>query len=166
MLFDAIEFDDRIATADLFYDLAFLLMDLIERDLAAAATIVLNRYLLATARDSDLDALAALPLFLSTRAAIRAKVTAARAAHARDRTEAEQSARDYFALARRLIAPPPPRLVAVGGLSGTGKSVLARALAAHLPPLPGAVVLRSDVERKRCRLAETERCRSGPMAWR
>ena len=148
VLFDAIEFDDRIATADLLYDLAFLLMDLIERDLDAAATIVLNRYLLATARDSDLDALAALPLFLSVRAAIRAKVTAARAAHARDRTEAEQSARDYFALAQRLIAPAAPRLVAVGGLSGTGKSVLARALAADLPPLPGAVVLRSDVERK------------------
>ncbi len=39
-------------------------------------------------------------------------------------------------------------LVAVGGLSGTGKSVLARALAPELGPPPGAVVLRSDVERK------------------
>lgn len=148
VLFDAIEFDDRIATADLLYDLAFLLMDLIERDLPAAATQVLNRYLVVVARERDLDALAALPLFLSVRAAIRAKVTAARAAHARDRSQAEQSARDYFALARRLIDPPKPRLVAVGGLSGSGKSVLARALAACVPPPPGAVVLRSDVERK------------------
>ena len=39
-------------------------------------------------------------------------------------------------------------LVAVGGLSGSGKSLLARALAPHIPPAPGAVVLRSDVERK------------------
>lgn len=148
VLFDALEFDDRIATGDVFYDLAFLLMDLIARDLVGAATIVFNRYLLAAARDSDFDALAALPLFLSVRAAIRAKVTAARAAHARDRVAAERSAGDYFALARRLIEPPPPQLVAVGGLSGTGKSVLARALAAHVPPLPGAVVLRSDSERK------------------
>jgi len=148
VLFDAIEFDDRIATGDVLYDLAFLLMDLIERGLAGAATIVLNRYLATAAREADLDALAALPLFLSVRAAIRAKVTAARAAHARDRAEAEQSARAYFALARTLIEPPKPRLVAVGGLSGTGKSVLARALAGHVPPLPGAVVLRSDVARK------------------
>jgi hypothetical protein len=148
VLFDAIEFDDRIATADVLYDLAFLLMDLIERDLAAAATLVLNRYLAAAARDSDLDALVALPLLLSVRAAIRAKVTAARAAHARDRSQAETCARDYFALARLLIDPPKPQLVAVGGLSGTGKSVLARAVAASVPPLPGAVVLRSDVARK------------------
>jgi predicted kinase len=41
-----------------------------------------------------------------------------------------------------------PRLVAVGGLSGTGKSALAQALAGEVAPDPGAVVLRSDVERK------------------
>src|SRR5262249_56097753 len=46
------------------------------------------------------------------------------------------------------IEPGMPRLVAVGGLSGTGKSALAQALAGELSPDPGAVVLRSDVERK------------------
>jgi aminoglycoside phosphotransferase family enzyme/predicted kinase len=148
LLFDAIEFDPRIATGDVLYDLAFLLMDLIERGLTPAANIVLNRCLNETRRAEDLDALAALPLFLSLRAAIRAKVAAERRKHTGERAATEQSARDYFALAGKLLAPPPPVLVAVGGLSGSGKSLLARALAADIAPAPGAVVLRSDVERK------------------
>ncbi len=147
-LFDAIEFDPNLATGDTFYDLAFLLMDLIERGLNTAANIVLNRYLNETRKREDLDVLAALPLFLSVRAVVRAKVTAARAKYSETPMQVEQSARDYFALAQNLLAPPPPRLVAAGGLSGTGKSWLARTLAPELKPAPGAVVLRSDVERK------------------
>ena len=158
MLFDALEFDDRIATVDVLHDLAFLLMDLIARGLRPAANIVLNRYLAETRRLSDLDALAGLPLFMSIRAAVRAKVTAERLKFARDKNTGERRARDYFALALRLIAPPPPRLIAIGGLSGTGKSVLARGLAPEIAPEPGAVVLRSDVERKALfGVAETER---------
>ena len=158
VLFDAIEFDPKIATGDVLYDLAFLLMDLIERGLRPAANIVLNRYLSETRRTEDLDALAALPLFLSLRAAIRAKVAAERRAQGAERADIEQSARAYFALAGRLLAPPPPRLLAVGGLSGTGKSLLARALAAEILPEPGAVVLRSDAERKALfGLVETDR---------
>jgi len=148
VLFDALEFDDRIATGDVFYDLAFLLMDLIERGLPSAANIVLNRYLTETRRIHDLDALTALPLFMSVRAAIRAKVTAARRRQGVADEEKLRSARTYASLAQRLLAPARPKLIAVGGLSGTGKSRLARALAADLPPPPGAVVLRSDVERK------------------
>jgi predicted kinase len=77
-------------------------------------------------------------------------VTAARLANVEvaARETVRRSAQAYFALAQRLIAPRPPILVAVGGLSGTGKSVLARALAPGLAPPPGAVTLRSDVERK------------------
>ncbi len=158
VLFDAIEFDPAIATGDVLYDLAFLLTDLIERGLPQAANIVLNRYLSETRRAEDLDALAALPLFLSLRAAIRAKVTAARPTQGADRAAVMQSARAYFALAGKLLAPPPPRLLAVGGLSGTGKSLLARALAVQILPEPGAVVLRSDAERKALfSIAETDR---------
>ena len=166
VIFDAIEFDPLLATVDLLYDLAFLLMDLVERKLGGAANVVLNRYLAETGRDADLDGLAALPLFLSLRAAIRAKVTAAkRAAASGDRDKIAASARDYFGLALALIAPPPPVLIAIGGQSGTGKSVLARALAESVPPAPGAVVLRSDVVRKRrFRVAETER--APPLAYR
>jgi len=145
VLFDAIEFDRKLATIDLYYDLAFLLMDLIERDLTPLANIVLNRTIGERNDDRDLDALALLPLFMSLRAAIRAKVTAARPK--RD-ASTEKSARDYFALARRLLKPAKPMLVATGGLSGTGKSLLARALSPEVMPLPGAILLRSDVIRK------------------
>ena len=69
-----------------------------------------------------------------------------------------REAKTYFDLACRLIAPRPPQLIAVGGLSGTGKSVLARGLAPYIMPEPGALVLRSDVERKAMfGIAETEK---------
>jgi hypothetical protein len=150
VLFDAIEFSDIIASGDVLYDLAFLLMDLLERGSGEAANIVLNRYLAENRRIEDLDALAALPFFLSMRAAIRAKVTAGRMERAAEgkRQEIARTARAYFAFALSAIAPPPPRLVAIGGLSGTGKSRLAQSLAADIPPMPGAVVVRSDLERK------------------
>jgi len=150
VLFDAIEFSPLIAAGDVLYDLAFLLMDLVERGLSTAANVVLNRYLAETRRMSDLDAVAALPFFMSLRAAIRANVTASRAAIASepDREEARSGAEKYFALACRLIRPAPPVLIGIGGLSGTGKSQLAATLAPELAPAPGAIVLRSDVERK------------------
>jgi len=150
VLFDAIEFSPLIGSGDVLYDLAFLLMDLIERRLPQPANLVFNRYLTQTRRAEDLDALVALPFFLSMRAAIRAKVTAERRERAEPAQQAAigENARRYFALARRAIAPAPAVMVATGGRSGTGKSALARALAAQLGPLPGAVVLRSDAERK------------------
>jgi len=148
VLFDAIEFDAQIATVDVLYDLAFTLMDLLHHDQQFAANIVLNRYLDATPPE-NLDALSALPLFMSIRAAIRAQVALARLTRPdADRTGILHDARRYFDLARALIHPPAPRLIAVGGLSGTGKSALARALAPDVTPQPGAVVLRSDVIRK------------------
>jgi aminoglycoside phosphotransferase family enzyme/predicted kinase len=150
VLFDAIEFSPLIGSGDVLYDLAFLLMDLIERGLPQPANVAFNRYLAQTRRAEDLDALAALPFYLSMRAAIRAKVTAERRERAAPAEQAEigASARRYFELAVRAIARPPAVLLATGGRSGTGKSALARALAAQLAPMPGAVVLRSDAERK------------------
>lgn len=150
VLFDAIEFDEAIATCDVLYDLAFLLMDLWDRGLCHHANLVLNRYLWATS-EAHLVGLAALPLFLSIRAALRAKIAAA-AATVQGPEKAEASrveARRYFDLARRFLSKAAPRLVAIGGLSGTGKTTLAMALAPSLGMAPGAIVLRSDIERKR-----------------
>lgn len=159
--FDAIEFDPVIASGDVLYDLAFPLMDLIERDLISQANLVMNGYLQASRRDDDYEGLAALPFFMSLRAAIRAKVMAARLANVpeNERPAIARAAARYFALALELLVPgSPPGIIAIGGLSGTGKSVLARTLAQYLAPLPGAIVLRSDVERKSLfSVRETER---------
>jgi aminoglycoside phosphotransferase family enzyme len=72
VLFDAIEFDDKLATIDVLYDLAFLLMDLGKRGLKEHANAVLNAYLDCEGSTGNLVGLAALPLFLSLRAMIRA----------------------------------------------------------------------------------------------
>ena len=151
VLFDAIEFDDRLATIDVLYDLAFLLMDLGKRGLKAHASALLNAYLDADASSGNLLGLAALPLFLSMRAAVRAKVELLRAVLAAPgRVDAvREEARAYFALAQDFLVLARPRLIAVGGLSGSGKSVVARAIAPHIGAFPGAVIVRSDFERKR-----------------
>jgi len=144
-LFDCLEFSDELASVDVLYDLGFLLMDLEHRGFSDFSNLVLNRYLDLTSED---DGLAAMPLFLSSRAAIRAHVTAAameRAAQQKLKPEMAAEARSYLELAARFLRPRPCRLVAIGGLSGTGKSTLAAALAPSL----GARVLRSDVIRKR-----------------
>ena len=150
-LFDAIEFDEQLASIDVLYDLAFLLMDLWRRGTKRHANVVLNRYLAGERGEHDnISGLAALPLFLSCRAAVRAMVILDRLPHIAN-AEVEKSLADlnaYFDLARRFLEPASPRLIAVGGLSGTGKSTLAGALAPYVGAPPGALWLRSDVERK------------------
>lgn len=155
-LFDAIEFDEALAVTDVVYDLAFLLMDLDHRGLRALGDAVLNRYVEET---GDVGGLAALPLFLSARAAVRAKVLAAAGEINPDMAvQADAEARRYLDHAIAALEPPPPRLVAVGGLSGSGKSRLAEGLAPDLGAAPGALVLRSDALRKRLwGVAETDR---------
>lgn len=150
--FDAIEFSDEIATVDTLYDLAFLLMDLDRRAGRAAANRVMNRYLWRRGSIDDARGLAAMPLFLGLRAAIRALVATERAGLAGKGTPeagaALTEAGELFAAAVAYLRPPAPRLVAVGGLSGTGKSTVATALSTAILPAPGAVHLRSDLERK------------------
>jgi hypothetical protein len=126
--FGALEFDPIIASGDLLYDLAFLLMDLLEFDRHAAANQVLNGYYAAARRDADCDGIAALPFFMSLRAAIRAMTTASRLDVTKDATA--QSARRYFELALKLLTPAKPIVLGIGGLSSTGKTVgtIARAI--------------------------------------
>jgi uncharacterized protein len=118
------------------------------RRLPALAAIAFNRYL---DRSGEDDGLPALPLFLSARAGVRAHVlgTLARAARGGDAARAGERAAAYLRLALTLLAPHPPRLIAIGGLSGSGKSSIAQALAGDFLPAPGARIIRSDVVRKR-----------------
>jgi uncharacterized protein len=147
-LFDAIEFNDDLACIDVLYDVAFLLMDLWRRRLPRHANALWNDYLAAT---NELDGIALMPLFLSCRAAVRA-MTSATASHVQSdaaRTEElRQMARDYLAMAEQLLHPPRPSVTAIGGFSGSGKSVLAMSLAPSIGAVPGAIVLRSDEIRK------------------
>lgn len=149
--FDAIEFDDRIATGDVLYDLAFLVMDVWRHGYPAGASRIFNRYLTVHGDAGDLAALEAFPFFLMMRAAIRAKAGAARLRFIdeSERPDAGRDASDAFHHACGFLEPVPARLVAVGGLSGTGKTTIARRLAPALGRAPGAVHLRTDVLRKR-----------------
>jgi hypothetical protein len=154
VLFDAIEFDEKIATVDIFYDLAFLLMDLWHRGLSAHANTLFNAYLCAscaTAPLASLRGLALMPLFLATRADVRAMVTLDRLPYVKgaELRAAKGELKEFFELSNMFLESPPPRLIAVGGLSGTGKSTLAAALAPSIGAVPGALVVRSDIERKR-----------------
>lgn len=146
--FDAVEFNDAISHIDVWYDVAFLLMDLWRRGLRRHANVVLNEYARAT---GDLDGLAVLPLFLACRAAVRAKTSATAATLAAGddaRAALTAAARTYLTLAESLLEPRPACLIAIGGFSGSGKSTQAAILAPALGPVPGAIHLRSDVIRK------------------
>lgn len=148
-LFDAIEFSTGMAEIDVLYDLAFLVMDIDHRGLRPLSSILLNRYLDAT---GDAGGLGAFPLFLSLRAAIRAHVQAAAAQAQSDPNQTralQEEAGGYLTRALTYLEPITPRLIAVGGLSGSGKSRMARQLAPYLGGSPGARIVRTDSTRKR-----------------
>lgn len=144
VLFDCIEFSDLLSDLDVQYDLAFLLMDLDFRGRRDAGVRTLSAYLDQAARDFPVEVwsgVAALPLMLSVRAGVRAHVSA--------HSGKLDDARAYIEAGIAHLSPPSPVLAAVGGLSGSGKSTFARAIAPSLGASPGAVILRTDETRKR-----------------
>jgi predicted kinase len=151
ILFDAIEFNEELAIIDVLYDLAFLLMDLMRFGQRQAAGQLLNDYLDQQREEEDLSGLIALPMFMATRAGVRALVAAdlARELPKESRVTKVGEARSYFDACLSYLEPVKTKLVCIGGLSGTGKSSLAMRLAPKCDPPPGAILIRSDVERKR-----------------
>ncbi len=150
VLFDALEFDEKLATIDVLYDLAFLLMDLDQQNFRNIANIILNRYLYFADEPANIDGLVALPLFLALRSGVRALVALTRAEQTagRDAELLRDEARHYFSSSLGYFPVSAPLLIAVGGLSGSGKSTLATALSPFIGRAPGALHLRSDLERK------------------
>lgn len=142
--FDCIEFDETLRWIDVMHDIAFVRMDLHRHGLGGLAARLLNGYLELT---GDYQGVAVLRYYEAQCALVRAKIALLRAGQA-DAAEAQACRRRADALletAQGAASPPPPAIVVMHGVTGSGKSTVARALVELL----GAVRLRSDVERKR-----------------
>jgi aminoglycoside phosphotransferase family enzyme len=146
--FDALEFDERLRTIDIFYDLAFLLMDLDHFFLYEQTNTVLNKYLLMSA-PVHIEGLQLLSLFMYCRAGIRAMTVLQGAETSSHQSEARiKEARLYLHQGRRYLNKKYPAIICIGGFSGSGKSTIARRLVNEVCAAPGALLIRSDSERK------------------
>ena len=162
-IFDCIEFDPALRCRDVAAEIAFLAMDLEFRGRPDLARSLVGRYAECSG-DPELPTL--VPLFACHRAYIRGKVDSLKSAAdevgADAREEARASARRHFALAHRYTWSERPGLIVINGLSGTGKSTLARALAART----GFAHLASDEIRKQIAgLTATSRVGARDEAW-
>jgi hypothetical protein len=146
LAFDCIEFEPNLYWIDTINDIAFLVMDLLYRQQQQLAWVVLNQYLSAS---GDFQGLALLRFYLVYRSLVRAKIAAITAAQAGDNAPDRQSAIDdlrwHLDLAESLSKAGQVGIYLMHGPSASGKSTLARQLAAPMQ----ALILRSDVERKR-----------------
>ncbi|HVG93782.1 MAG TPA: AAA family ATPase [Planctomycetota bacterium] len=160
---DALEFSPSLRCLDPLSDAAFLAMDLASlgrRDLERA---YLDAYLLEA---PDADAADLLPLYLAYRAHVRAKVDAHRAGEdevpAAERARARAGARRHFALAwTYAVRDRPPPLIVLVGPSGTGKSVVARAIA---PPLDAEVHSSDPIRKRLAGIRTTDRLEGDALA--
>jgi len=146
MLFDCLEFNPQLRWIDVLSDVAFLVMDLHDRGATPLAWRVLNEWLEQT---GDYRGLQVLNYYLAYRALVRAKVAAIRLQQPELPLAEEQHQHhlldSYVELATRLTRPSQAAIILMHGVSGSGKSFVARQLASSLE----AVQIRSDVERKR-----------------
>ena len=145
-LFDCLEFNPELRWIDVISDIGFLVMDLLDRGRPPLAWRALNAWL---EQMGDYAGLNVLKFYLAYRALVRAKVAAIRLrqsglSEAEERTQHELL-ESYLALATQQTCPGTPAMILMQGVSGSGKSFVARELVGEL----GAIQIRSDVERKR-----------------
>lgn len=132
-IFDCIEFSQNLRRCDLASEIAFLLMDLTVRGGEALREPLMTGYC-RLLKDPEMPIL--LSFYESYRALVRAKVNALRVG------KWKAAAGRYFHYAVRLTWEPfQPFLLLICGLSGSGKSMLARELGERL----GMTVINSDV---------------------
>ncbi|MBT8089508.1 MAG: AAA family ATPase [Gammaproteobacteria bacterium] len=157
--FDCVEFSAELRNIDVISDVAFLVMDLVAQARQDLAYAFLNRYLECTGDYSGMDVFG---LYFVYHSMIRAKVAAIRSTERDGPEERLQDIEDLkhnLAVAARWIEAPAPRLIAMHGYSGSGKTWLSSQLMSQLP----AIRIRSDLERKRrLGLEETEGSDSEP----
>lgn len=146
-IFDCIEFNDRFRCGDVACDIAFLAMDLDYHGLKDLSEYFINGFV---SLSGDQELLKLLDFYKCYRAYVRGKIGcftwSAPEVPPEVRRQALSEARRYFALAHHYAGKSPRgRIIVIFGLSGTGKSTLARALAND----QGAIYLNSDIVRKR-----------------
>jgi len=144
LVFDCIEFNPELRWIDIQSEVAFCYMDLLQRGHADWAWLLLNVWL---ERSGDYAGIALLRYYAVYRALVRAKVNAIRIGQTAgpERDAALAEVRTLLNLATTLTRPLPVRLDITHGLSGSGKTTVTQ----KLMQTPGALRLRSDVERKR-----------------
>jgi aminoglycoside phosphotransferase family enzyme/predicted kinase len=144
LVFDCIEFNPALRWIDIQSEVAFCYMDLVQRNHADWAWLFLNGWLEKT---GDYAGLALLRYYAVYRALVRAKVSAIRSAQTvgPERNAALAEVHALLNLATTLTRPLSLRLDITHGLSGSGKTTVTQ----KLMQTPGAIRLRSDVERKR-----------------
>jgi len=145
-IFDGIEFNTYLRWIDMMSEVAFLTMDLEDRNASGLAARFLDLYLEDT---GDYAGLALFRFYQTYRAMVRAKVTAIRldqiGLDAAERVIVQTQCRTYLNLALRYTRPSLRLLIITHGPSGIGKTTLTNYLLERLR----AVRIRSDVERKR-----------------
>ena len=146
VIFDCIEFSDRLRWIDVMSEMAFVVMDLTHRGQQPLAYRLLNAYLEYT---GDYVGLAVFRFYLVYRAIVRAKVAGIRLVQETGtdipRVTTQKELQSYLMLAERLTRPDPPSLIIMHGLSGSGKTIVSQIILEAI----GAIRIRSDIERKR-----------------
>ncbi len=146
VVFDNLEFDDKLRWIDVFSDVAFIVMDLDERNKHELSRRFLNTYLEQT---GDYFGISLLRFYLIYRAMVRAKIYSIQSQQGQVtkslKLELIKKYKSHINLALSYTRTKQPSLIIMHGFSGTGKTTVSQKLLEK----EFIIRIRSDVERKR-----------------